>query len=228
MLKCHYNMKLFLSGICVLFFSLLIVTGCSNASQNQNLSGESENLKSVVLRKSQDLQWTKEIEKSRLSQKINPNDSSDSKIVKSPSSMIASEGGFPSTAIYPLIEGFTSLDITDVDPEIITVIDRFFIAYSKGDDCDSFMDKDSVYSLALFLFDMSESNFAVKGLDWIVGKAFASENAIEVPVRMLNAKSYIDVNIFMKSDKEGYKILDLEICKTGDIKKLDGEGSDGK
>lgn len=221
-------MKLYSGGIFVLSVSLFLILSCSNASQNQNFSEDNENLKSVVLRMSQELQWTKELEKSRLSQKINPDEFESTKVLLSQSSIIAQEGGIPSSAVYPVIEGFTSLDISDTDPAIISIINKFFIAFSKSEECDSFMDKNSIYSLSLFLFDVKESGFSVKGLDWIIGRPFASDNAIEVPVRMQNRKLFIDVNFFMKPEEKSYKILDLEICKTGELKRPDGEGSDGK
>lgn len=228
MLK-YINFMKFITNRNILFlFSFLMFFGCSNASQNQNFVIDEDNLKAAVLSRTQNLQWTQELEKSRLSQKINPEDKISDKLRYSPSVMIAVEGGISTNAVYPVIDGFGSLDISDIDPGAINLIDSFCIAYKKGESCDQFMAENSIYSLSLFLFDASEEDFSVYGMDWVIGKAFVSESSIEIPVRIFNAKKYIDVNFFMRQDKETYKILDLEISNTGDVKKAGGEDSDGK
>lgn len=221
-------MKFITNRSIFIIFSFLVLFGCSNASQNQNFVIDNDNLKAAVLSRTQNLQWTQELEKSRLSQKINPEDSISDNLKYTPSVMIAVEGGISTTAVYPVIDGFGSLDISDIDPGAINIIDSFCIAYKKGESCDKFMAENSIYSLSLFLFDASEEDFSVSGMDWIIGKAFVSESSIEIPVRIFNAKKYIDVNFFMRQDKETYKILDLEISNTGDVKKTGGEDSDGK
>lgn len=228
MLECINYMKFVKSGICTFLFSLLMFLGCSNASQNQNFVIDDDNLKMTVLNRTQTLQWTQELEKNRLSQKINSEEQTKSDLKLGPLMMIAQEGGISSNPVYPVIDGFASLDISDIDPGAINIIDRFCIAYKKGDACDSFMSENSIYSLALFLFDSKEEEFSTAGMDWVIGKAFVTENSIEIPVRMFNKTKFIDVNFFMKQDKESYKILDLEISNTGDVKKALGEASDGK
>lgn len=221
-------MKYFISGILIFLFSILMFTGCSNASQSQNFVVDSDNLKAEVLSRTQNLQWTKEIEKSRLTQKINSDELYSDNLDISPSLMIAVDGGISTNPVYPEIDGFGSLDISDTDPGVINLIDRFCVAYKKGESCDSFMETNSIYSLSLFLFDAGEEDFSVTGMDWVIGKAFLADNAIEVPVRMFNKQKFIDVNFFMKQGEENYKIIDLEISNVGNVKKQDGEDSDGK
>lgn len=69
--------------------------------------------------------WAYEIEGERLSKKISSVDSIDRNIPLEPLALIALEGGKIFPAIFPELEGFTSLDTSDIQGEVLDTVNGF-------------------------------------------------------------------------------------------------------
>lgn len=69
--------------------------------------------------------WAYEIEGERLSKKISSVDSIGRNIPLEPLALIALEGGKSFPAIFPELEGFTSLDTRDIQGEVLDTVNGF-------------------------------------------------------------------------------------------------------
>ncbi|MGN0739196.1 MAG: hypothetical protein ACI4LX_03390 [Treponema sp.] len=206
----------------VIFSVIFLFFSCSTEINNQAMAGE-ENLKSITAQKEKTVQWTQELEKNRLSQKIDSIEYVNQFLKLNPPTMTAFEAGMSRPIVYPELDGFASLDISDVDANIIFLINNFCRNLAKETECDSFMNSESVFSLALFLYDAKNYGFSFKNTKWLIGKAFVLENGFEVPVRFVNENKKLDVHFYLKDVHNAgdvsqnqqsvseYKILALEI-----------------
>ena len=208
---------------CLILTASLLLS-CKNASDTQN-TAQNSTLKKITDNKNSEIQWTQELEKGRLSQKINRNDYIINSIKITPEVLIALDAGKNYTGVYPEIKGFASLDIRDIDTDALYLIDSFFVSFINGRDCDKYMEKDSLYSLALFSFDLEELNIKPSSCRYLVGKAIVADNSLAIPVRLYNNTDFVDTNVYLKeiqfsqgkdkkedlSKKSAYEIIDLEI-----------------
>lgn len=206
----------------IVFSIMFLFFSCSTEINNQVMTGE-DNLKSIAAQKEKTVQWTQELEKNRLSQKIDSIEYINQFLRLNPPTMTAFEAGMSRTVIYPELDGFASLDISDVDANIISLINSFCKSLANETECDSFMNSESIFSLALFLYDAENYGFDFKNTKWLIGKAFVLENAFEIPVRFVNMNKKLDVHFYVKdisdADDVGqnhdsvveYKILTLKI-----------------
>lgn len=206
----------------LMILSLFILSGCKDPSKQASLFHYEDNLKHIASEKSEETAWTQEIEKNRLSQKISSIDYVNSSLRLTPRTMIAFESGMNRNAVYPELDGFGSLDISDIDPLAMELVENFCTAYTKDEECEKFMYKDSIFSLVLFMHDSKQFTGNKKELRWLVGKAYVLDNVFEIPVRFSDGKRQMKVNFFLKDDtvnteKPEYKILDIEIYGVGEI-----------
>ncbi|MBR0154947.1 MAG: hypothetical protein IJM22_02625 [Treponema sp.] len=234
MIKYIYYMEFCKKALFFTFISLSLLAGCKNAAQTQ--SDESEfSLKKIADAKNGEIQWTQELEKGRLSKKVNRNDYMNPAVTFNPDSMIALDAGKNFREIYPEIEGFASLDIRDIDSDALNLVQSFFSSFIKKKECDEFMESNSIFSLAIFSFDLNQKNIDPSTCSYIIGKGYFSDNAFEIPVRLYNKEKFVDTKIYIKeiqftkqNDKESdkkdsqipsYKILDIEIFNEGTFNK---------
>ena len=158
---------------------------------------------------------TKEIEKSILSQKIDSIDYINSSLQLTPDVMIAYDAGMPHKNVYPYLEGFESLDVSDLDAEAANVIAQFCTNLVRKESCDSFMAKDSVYALAMFLYDAGECSFDFTNARWLLGKPFITESSLEVPAYFYHKSDYLSIKFYLSQVENAYKVFDVEISDTG-------------
>lgn len=188
-------MKKALLLICgIIIFSL---SGCRNFNADSN-NGENISLQKSVKNHEENVSWTRELEKGRLTQKIDSNDFVKNSLKLNPQTMIALEASKSKFPVYPEVEGFASLDISDLDSEVVEKINLFFLSYLKQKPCDSFMEENSIYSLVLFNYDFGKLNFTKSLTDWYIGKPFLLENMLEVPVRIFDKEKICDVKFYFK------------------------------
>ncbi|MCR5613614.1 hypothetical protein [Treponema sp.] len=198
------------------FLSLLslVLFSCSN-SAGLNASLEDKNIKTIVAQKNEEITWTKEIEKSILSQKIDSIDYINSSLPLTPDVIIAYDAGMPHKNVYPYLEGFESLDVSDLDAEAANVIAQFCTNLVRKESCDSFMAKDSVYALAMFLYDAGECSFDFTNARWLLGKPFVTESSLEVPAYFYHKSDYLSIKFYLSQVENAYKVFDVEISDTG-------------
>lgn len=227
------NIKLF-NSLCKLFFCgifALFFFGCKNASSSEIVS-EQNTLKSLTNSKLQNIQWTNEIEKNRLKEKIHSSLVVSKSLSLTPDVMIALEGGIPRNPIYPSIDDFGSLDISDLDYKIYDLINSFFIDLKNSKNCDFYIAKNSIFAISLFMYDLGQLSFSLNNLSWIMGKPFLDEEIIEVPIRLNNETNSIDIHLYLKdeatseSSQSDFKIVDFEIYRFD--KKLSEAEPNGK
>ena len=103
-------MRLFRFYISVfLFLPLAIVFfSCSNGNQIDLSLGSEETLRSLSMKKEEDILWTREIESVRLTKDINTSSSVSSVIKLTPEIILLSE--VEKSPLYPNLTGFGSLD----------------------------------------------------------------------------------------------------------------------
>lgn len=206
---CMSKKVLYVLIIC--FISLL--GSCSNSAVTDKLLNE-ESLKAVADSRRQGLQWTMELEKSKLTERITSIDYVKQVNRLTPQTLIAFEAERERKPIYPSLDNFGSLDISDIDPNALSVIGKFCKALKENSECEEYFEENSIYSLVLFSNDCKDWNFS--SCRYYVGKGSVEGGALEVPVRFVNGKSFLDVSIYLKeihqeNKQPDYKILDVEI-----------------
>lgn len=217
---------LFVIAVEALFFSC--------ARQNGSAKEDSSPLFKKVSSLQQNASWAYEIEGERLSKKISSVSSIANQIPLSPDALIALDGGFGMAGVYPELQGFASLDTSDLRGELLSLVNGFSSALlsfdgSDSSKIDSYWTDETLYSLALFLWDsgimQAETGGVVGGqnagvekisfTECVVGKPFLGEDLIEIPVRWtLSDGRKIYTKIYPLSDDDGWKIQQIEIYKT--------------
>lgn len=214
----------------LLSFILILFISCSNSAVSDKLL-HSENLKSITDSKRSELQWTLELEKNRLSERITSIEYINQNNRLTPAVLMAFEAGNERQPLYPELKGFGSLDISDVDPNVVSIINQFCRSLINNEECEVLFDDDSVYSLVLFTHDIS--NYDLRKNWWYIGKSYFEGGAIEVPVRLTNGQSFLDFKVYLKEKQLAeskstqntnnsfndlaYKIIDVEIIDSGNI-----------
>lgn len=177
------------------FISVLFFTGCSRSDIADKLL-QTKHLKKTADEYREQNQWTLELEKTRLSEKISSMDYISSEIRLNPDAFMAYEAGREKPAVYPEIDGFGSLDISDNDANAMAELYSFMTDFKQGKECETYFDQDSVFSLVLLVNDLSD--FDLKNSYWYSGRAFVGEHAVQVPVRMVSSNRYVDMNVYLK------------------------------
>lgn len=213
-----------------LSFIMILFTGCSNSAVSDKLL-YSDNLKSITDIKRSELQWTLELEKTRLSERITTIEYINQNNRLTPGTLMAFEAGNERQPLYPELKGFGSLDISDIDPSAVSIINKFCFSLINNEDCEVLFDDDSIFSLVLFTHDIR--NYDLSKNWWYIGKSYFEGGAIEVPVRLTNGQSFLDFKVYLKekqisevkSDQaenkpvsnSTYNIIDVEILDSGSI-----------
>ncbi len=141
------------------FFSFLVTAAfffsCSSAVQESEQNEEKTTLRYTAESLYEATIWTEEIELDRLSSKVNSVGGISSKLNLTPLIVLASLPS-ESSRVYPTLKSFGSLDTTLIPKSLRTMLFSFSDNISKYKDADSFMAKESLYSLALFYTDFKK------------------------------------------------------------------------
>lgn len=186
--------------------------------------------------------WSYEIEGERLSKKISSVDAIEKNIPLEPLSMIALEGGRPFPAIFPELEGFASLDTTDIQGEVLDTVNGFCRALvehtspskksdlnlkkkeSEGekDEADEEAAQDDSSKIdgyfseatlySLVLF-LADSESAGAVKSFVVGRPFLDDGSIEVPLRLSCENATVYALAYPAPNGESWKIQQIEIYK---------------
>lgn len=214
----------------IVFMSFMIfLNGCSNSQMSDKIFHE-ENLLDEVNSLKSEYEWTGELEKNRLAEKINSIDYIDKKNMLTSDTFLAFEAGVDRPILYPLLDGFGSLDISDTDANAIAIVNTLCNSLIAGSECEYLFEQNSIFTLVLFMNDTEGFNFASSS--FYVGKGYVDGGAVEIPVRMTTQNGLLEFHVYLKeiqllqneatSEEEnasqaqnslGYKIVDLEIKK---------------
>lgn len=224
----------------VIFIAILCAAFSSCKKKSQRTFEERTELSRKIDEAREKVAWAYEIESERLSKRISSVDAMDRNIPLEPFSIIALEGGRPFPAIFPELEGFTSLDTTDIQGEVLDTISGFcrtLIEHTsappeadlkksedkeKSDEVeeqseqdgsskiDGYFSENTLYSLVLFLAD-SKAAGAVKS--FVVGRPFMDDENIEVPLRLSCENATLYALAYPALYEDSWKIQQIEIYK---------------
>lgn len=215
--------NLFFSAVSIIAAGLLFFS-CSSESQIDLNSGSDETLRMTFSSRNSEVIWSREIESSLLSKKINTSSYVSSNLKLDPEVyMISSTDEEP---VYPSIDGFGSLDSTKISPEVKKIVDSFAQNVISWNFDENLIQKNSIFSLAMFKYDVEsgwKNNFnedfpltAEKKLfsSYYCGEPFVDEEFLSVPLRFKTPKKFIDVQIFIDKT-ENFKITQILVKKWG-------------
>ena len=121
---------------------------------------------------------------------------------------------------YPSLEGFASLDTSAYSDACMAALDGFCRALEAGKGEDPFMDKDFLYSLALFKYALSadgRGGSSVKIQSHILGKPLIPQgksDSLQCPVRLVLAGGgFRDIYLYIVKSGSDWKVHQIEFMK---------------
>ena len=210
-------------AVTLIFLSILFFS-CSSDSSIDLISGSDETLRVTFSERNSNVIWSREIESSVLSRKINTSAYVSSTVKLEPEVYLASAND--ETPVYPSLAGFGSLDSTQISPEAKSAVGKFIGNIITWNFDENLVKENSLFSLVLFKYDIEngwKANFAEdfpsdaeKKLftTYYYGEPFVEEESLSVPVRLKNSKGFVDIQIFVDKT-ENFKVSQILIKKWG-------------
>lgn len=198
-----------------LLFAGAFMFSCSQSVQENEAAEETSTLRYTADALYKSTLWTEALELDRLSANVKSVDGISSKLNLTPLIVLAS---LPpqSSSIFPSLGSFGSLDTSLISKSLRETLTAFSDAISKYKDADSFVAKDSLYSLALFYADFKRifnDCFELDKIDEVKAEpAEVSEEKTEDEIvgqdKDVNAETIqdTDTNIEEKSYFSSFKI----------------------
>ena len=197
--------------------SLLFLTGFTafSCSNNTAVNEEAfETLRTEAQSLEDSMKWTIELEPDTLKQRVSGADGMDRSLVASGTFVFASGAESEYPRIYPKIEGFANLDVSKYEDSDLTLVKGFCRAVTAGEDADAFINKDSLYTLVLFRYDLLTyyGNSKPPFTSYLIGEPFINENVYQCPVRFLQKSGKgLDVCLYLDSSGKSRKISQIVI-----------------
>ncbi|MFA6936635.1 MAG: hypothetical protein WCQ67_00220 [Treponema sp.] len=163
---------------------------CKNPNTADTESTEL-NLRSTAESYSKKTEWTTEIEGEKLTAKIPAADGIESSLSASPQNIFMSGNESSYSPVYPEITDFAILDTSALDSGALSTLDGFCNSITNNKDADSFIAKDQLYTLVLFLYDFKSEEKPLFS-SYVLGKPFISDDeTIECPARFYYNKEIL-------------------------------------
>jgi len=194
-------------------FAFLLLS-CTKKGPLASSFSKNDTIQNEVEKKVNTLEWTTEIEKTLLKKKVDKSDFVSDSLPLSPSVMTCIASDSIVVPIFPELEGFANLDISDIAEDSKKVIDSFCLSVINNTIDETLFEKENLYTLVLFLYDVQ--NYSPM-LSYRIGKPFISDSVFQVPVRFCSKKETMDVFVYLVQNEEGSKIDQIQIQKVGDI-----------
>lgn len=191
-------------------FFIIIFSSCNNANTPLNALNSAETLQNEAEQKLLYADWNSEIEKNLLKKNTTQTDYVSRSVELNPSVMAALSSGENMASIYPELEGFGSLDISDVDDKVRGLMDDFCKAILVNSEKESFMANGRLHFLVLFLNDIKNYGLLKS---WIFGKPFISEDLFQIPIRFYFSSGTLDTFFYLVQIEETWKIDQIQIYK---------------
>lgn len=226
--------------LALIVYSLCILFSCSDSSNTQ-VTQDSSSLKSIADQKFKQIEWTQALEGKRLTAVISSINTVEKRIQLSPAVVINSSYASSLPPVFPYLEGFGSLDISNFNSSVKTLAVKFASALCNGEIDSSLFEKDNIFEAALFENDLKtlwktefsedfpenkksedsqETEATVKETfilfdEYLFGEPFEMNSLYEVPVRFIRKKSgSVDVMVyFFKDEEKSWKIDQLKIIR---------------
>lgn len=212
------------------FFLGFLFFSCSNAQNIEIAHLDDDTLKIISSEKEKTLIWTRELESVRLTRDYSKNAFATSDVHLLPTSITTAET--QNLPIYPHIQGFGSLDTSELSSELKTFLNEFCVSVSEWNLKDVKVDENAVFSLVLFKNDVEEIYKQEKGEKfssstvettengealkakyfdrWLFGEPFFDENYVQVPIRFFRKDWTLDVEVYVETGAE-FKILQIVV-----------------
>ena len=192
-------------------FSLVcILASCSHNSSESDFDMNTLRKESDQL--SSEIKWEQDIESSILLKKISGADGFVKSLAGNPQFVFASGAEADYEPIYPQIEGFASLDMSNCPEAAKRILDDFCNSTASARNTESYMASGCMYSLVLFKYDLKNLGYTTFD-SYILGEPFVSPEILQCPVRFIKGDDVIlDVLIYLKEDSPGfYKIHNIAL-----------------
>ncbi len=138
-----------------IFCALSALFSCAKSSDTENISS-TDTLKAAAEQKFSQIKWTDELEKDRLVKNISTVNTVEKNIQISPAVFINSSYSENLAPVYPVLEGFGSLDVSKLKPEIKKMTEQFAQSLCTAEIDSSLFDGADVYEGALFEKDLKD------------------------------------------------------------------------
>jgi len=234
--------SIFFFEFSILFTVIVLgITGCSSKDKKSD-SDSDLTLRAQSEKRFKEIEWTDPIEKDRLTQNISTTQTIADTIKLTPVIFLC--GNFAKTIepVYPNLDGFGNLDISDLPDEIKLSVTSFSENLCTGSANDELMMAGSVYELALFESDLknewknvfleefpsppeeksageksSESGEEEKPKyvfdSYIIGNGFEQNSLYELPVRFKCTRGFVDVMLYYYRERVDWKINQIKILR---------------
>lgn len=223
-----------------LFALSIFLFSCSDMKEFKKME-EDETLRAISLQLTEQTSWTDEIESGRLTENIKSTDGIVKSIALSPLAVVSGGNEASVEAIYPYLEGFGSLDTSNLPQTIHNCVTEFCTALQNDKDADSWMSKKGLYSLGIFYQDLAKHHSPAENIEtqpadpkepesdsspeeeiplvfdeWIMGEPFITPTSFEVPVRCIGTDFSVDIYLFLIKEDTSWKIDQLQVQKWGE------------
>jgi hypothetical protein len=159
-----------------------VLLSCSNPNSGTAVDTDGT-LRSTADAIANSTEWSPELEPDLLTGKVTGADGVETTLVAGPENIFASGNEKSYEPLYPSIPGFALLDTSSLDGATLQTLDGFCTAITTGVDADSFMAKDHLYSLVLFLYDLNQTDGPVFS-SYVLGQPFkGDDDTFQCPVR---------------------------------------------
>lgn len=226
----------------ILFTVIVLgITGCSSKDKKSD-SDSDLTLRAQSEKRFKEIEWTDPIEKDRLTQNISTTQTIANTIKLTPVIFLCSNYAKTIEPVYPNLDGFGNLDISDLPDEIKLSVTSFSENMCTGSANDELMMAGSVYELALFESDLknewenvfleefpsppeeksadeksSESAEEEKPKyvfdSYIIGNGFEQNSLYELPVRFKCTRGFVDVMLYYYRERVDWKINQIKILR---------------
>ena len=148
-------------------------------NQTKRMEEEAETLRTLSESLAESVPWTDELEGGRLSMDVSGTDGIERRVALSPLSVLAGSEEQSVPPRYPALDGFGSLDVSELPQAVKTQLDGFCAAITTDGNADSYMAPESLYSLALFYNDVAEHLAPQKQAEQEAARAKAAQQEAE-------------------------------------------------
>ncbi len=204
------------------FLMISVLLSCKNNSEPKLVYTENDTIKQSVKMREQDITWTQELEKDRLTEKISRSSMElgaevpyNKEIFK-----ISKDRQAP---VYPEFTDFGSLDTRNLRPSLKEKMNSFCTSLSSENHsgADAYFSRKYIFNYVFFKKDLEEgwkinfeetypSKVEADGLftKWTFGEPFIGSEIIQIPVRFYATCGIIDMTVFLNSsgNNEIYQI----------------------
>ncbi len=205
------------------FFSIFVLiwafVSCTDR-KNLIISEHDDNtLKNQSMQKLLTVDWSDEIESNRLEGNIKERDDVSKRIKLNSSVILASHSQSEVKSVYPAVEGFGSLDTSDMDSLLYETVCSFCETFMKGDDVDSYFVSKNKFNLALFNYDFDKIKNEIlkdKEDDYVlfskrlIGQCVVAEDVYQVPVRFYGNDFLLDIYCYFVKESNIYKVEQIQ------------------